>query len=150
MIRKSGLIVTLLCALGLMLPLGAQNVSTATFFGGAILGDPSGFQGGAGLGFGITHNVSFEPSFAIGRTGGVNVFTLDGVFDYNFHLQHGQPIPYILGGVGLAQYANSTHGSPIVGGGVRFPISDGWQIRPEIRWGTHGLSRFTIGLTKTF
>lgn len=142
--------VMVLCALGLALPLQAQNVGSVTFFGGAVLGTPSGFEGGAGLGLNVTRNVTFEPTFAVGHTGDFNVFTLDGSFLYNFRLQHGQPIPYILGGVGLAQFGGDTHGSPLIGAGIRFPISNGWQIRPEIRWGTHGLSRFTIGLTKTF
>lgn len=141
---------TALCALGLMLPLHAQNQTTANFFGGAILGTPSGFAGGVGLGLPVTSNVTFEPSFAVGHTGHVNVFTLDGVFDYNFHLRDEKPVPYVLGGVGLAQYDSTTHGSPLIGAGVRFPVANGWQIRPEIRWGTHGLSRFTIGFTKTF
>lgn len=134
----------------LMRPAAAQNVGSVTFFGGALLGSPTGFAGGAGLGLNVTHNITFEPTFAIGRAGHENVFTLDGSFLYNFHLQDGEPTPYILGGVGMSQYGGATHGSPLIGAGVRFPLHNGWQLRPEVRVGTHGLSRFTIGLTRTF
>ncbi|MGH9534649.1 MAG: hypothetical protein ACRD2E_07300 [Terriglobales bacterium] len=151
MIRKSllaGLI--LLVGLAFTRPAAAQNVQSVTFFGGALLGSPNGFGAGAGLGISVTHNVSFQPTFLVGRQGGVGIFTLDGSFLYHFHISNSRLVPYLLGGVGLAEYGNSTHGSPIVGGGIEFPVRDGWQIRPEVRLATHGLSRFSIGLTKTF
>ena len=139
------------CAL-LSLPAAAQhpNDGSFTFFGGALLGSPSGFGGGVGLGIPLTTNASFEPTVALGRSGHSNVFTLDGSFVYNFHLPDSGIVPYVLGGVGLAQWGGSTHGSPIIGIGARFPLGGDTWIRPEIRAADHGLSRFTIGITKTF
>lgn len=151
MIRKSLLAcLVLLVGLACARPAMAQEVRSYSLFGGALLGSPNGFGAGAGLGIGVTRNITFEPTVLFGRQGGSGVFTLDGSFLYHFHLSDTRVVPYILGGVGLAQYAGSTHGSPIIGGGVAFPLHDGWQVRPEVRVGTHGLSRFTIGLTKTF
>lgn len=151
MIRKSLLAcLVLLVGLAWARPAAAQSVRSFSFFGGALLGSPNGFGAGAGLGIGITRNVSFEPTILFGRQGGSGVFTLDGSFLYHFHLRDSRISPYLLGGVGLAEYDDSTHGSPLIGAGVAFPLSDGWQIRPEVRVGTHALSRFTIGLTKTF
>jgi hypothetical protein len=151
LIRKSLLAcLVLLVGLAFTRPAVAQNVHSATFFGGALLGSPNGFGAGAGLGISLTRNVSFEPTFLFGRQGGDGVFTLDGSFLYHFHLSDSRLVPYLLGGVGLAEYDGHTHGSPIIGGGIAFPVDNGWQIRPEVRIGTHGLSRFTIGLTKTF
>lgn len=151
MIRKSLLAcLVLLVALGCVRPATAQNVRSYTLFGGALLGSPNGFGAGAGLGIGVTQNITFEPTILFGRQGGAGVFTVDGSFLYHFHLSDSRLAPYILGGVGLAQYEGSTHGSPIIGAGIAFPLHDGWQVRPEVRVGTHGLSRFTIGLTKTF
>ncbi len=130
--------------------LRAQDPGTYTFFGGALLGSPSGFAVGAGLGFDLTHNVTFEPTVALGRTGNDNMFSLDGSFLYNFHLSDTGIVPYVLGGVGLAQFGNETHGSPILGFGARFPLHNGWQLRPEVRFADHGLARFTFGLSHSF
>lgn len=139
------------CAL-LSLPAAAQRPGegSITFFGGALFGEPSGFAGGVGLGLPVTGNVSFEPTIALGRSGHSNVFTLDGSFLYNFHLSGSHVVPYVLGGVGLAQWGGSTHGSPIIGMGIRFPLGNDTWIRPEIRAGDHGLGRFTIGISKSF
>lgn len=139
------------CAL-LSLPAAAQHPGDGsfTFFGGALLGSPSGFVAGVGLGLPVTTNVSFEPTLSLGRSGHSNVFTLDGSFLYNFHLSDSGVVPYVLGGVGLAQWGSSTHGSPIIGIGARFPIGGDTWIRPEIRAGDHGLGRFTIGISKSF
>ncbi len=139
------------CAL-LSLPAAAQGPGegSITFFGGALFGEPSGFAAGVGLGLPVTGNVGFEPTVALGRSGHSNVFTLDGSFLYNFHLSDTRVVPYVLGGVGLAQWGGSTHGSPIVGIGIRLPLGGGTWIRPEIRAGDHGLGRFTIGISKSF
>ena len=145
------LMLVLGCAV-LSLPAMAQHAGDGevTFFGGALLGSPSGFVAGAGLGFGLTPHVSFEPTVALGRSGHSNVFTLDGSFLYNFRIPDSRISSYVLGGVGLAQWGGSTHGSPIIGAGLRFPIGEGAYIRPELRFGDHGLGRFTIGLSKSF
>jgi|SRR6185312_13199594 len=143
------------CVLGvtlLTLALGgwAQGPARYTLFAGPLLGSPSGFSAGAGLNFAITHNVSFEPSAALGRTGHSGVFTLDGVFHYEFHPDDQAFIPYLLGGVGLAQWGSATHGSAIIGIGARFPIGHDVWIVPEVRAADHGLARFTIGFSKSF
>lgn len=140
-------------ALALMifaLPGMAQAPARYTFFGGALLGTPNGFSAGAGLTFNINHNVSFDPTAAVGRSGSTGLFTLDGVFRYEFHVDDEAVIPYLLGGVGLAQWGSSTHGSGIVGVGARFPIGHRMWIVPEVRGATHGLARFTIGISKSF
>src|SRR6185437_10163971 len=106
------------------LPAMAQAPARYTFFGGALLGTPNGFSAGAGLTFNINRNVSFDPTAAVGRSGHTGLFT--------------------LGGVGLAQWGSSTHGSGIAGVGARFPIGHHAWIVPEVRGATHGLARFTI------
>ena len=121
-----------------------------TFFGGALLGTPNGFNAGAGLTFAINHSVSFDPSVTVGRSGSTGLFTADGVFRYEFHPDDQAIIPYLLGGVGLAQWGSTTHGSAIAGVGARIPIGHQVWIVPEIRGATHGLARFTIGISKSF
>jgi hypothetical protein len=105
---------------------------------------------GAGLSFDINRNVGFEPTIAIGRSGHSALFTADGTFHYEFHPDDEAVIPYILGGVGLAQWGSATHGSGIVGAGALFPIGHHTWIVPEVRAGGHGLARFTIGISKSF
>ncbi len=134
-----------LCSAGL-----AQKPVRYNFFGGALLGTPNGFTAGAGLTFAINRNVTFDPTIAVGRSGSAGLFTADGVFHYEFHPDNEVIIPYILGGVGLAQWGSATHGSAIVGAGARIPIGHGIWITPEVRGATHGLARFTIGITKSF
>ncbi len=132
-----------------VLPAQAQHPNNWTLFGGALF-SPSGFEMGGGLGMGITNNVFFEPTIAFGRAGSEGVFSLDGSFEYVFHLSDTRVRPYALGGVGLAQFGGKTHGSPIVGFGAFFPLSGGFSIRPEVRIAGDGLSRFTIGISKSF
>lgn len=141
---------TLLLAVLSVLPCQAQRANNWTLFGGALLSSPSGFVIGGGLGLHLTPNVSFEPTLAIGRKGGEGVFTLDGSFSYIFHLSDTRIRPYVLGGVGLAQIGGTTHGSPIAGFGAYFPLENGFFIRPEVRIAGDGLSRFTIGISKSF
>lgn len=142
----------ILCAAMAALCLGswAQSPARYTFFGGALLGSPNGFAVGAGLTFAMNHNVSFDPSIAVGRSGHTGLFTADGVFRYEFHPDNEAIIPYVLGGVGLAQWGSSTHGSAIAGLGARIPIGHGTWIVPEVRAADHGLARFTIGISKSF
>lgn len=121
-----------------------------TFFGGALLGSPSGFGVGAGLNFPINRTVSFEPTVAVGRSGHTGLFTADGVFHFAFHPDDEAVIPYLLGGVGVVQWGSATHGSAIGGVGARFPIGRGTWIVPELRFADHGLARFTIGISKSF
>lgn len=140
----------LILVLGLASPAAAQSARRVSFFGGALFTDSSGFAGGVGLGLGLTRNVVFEPTFAVGRSGHSNLFTLDGSFAYEFHPDDEAFVPYLLAGVGMSQFGSSTHGSGIVGGGIRFPIGHNEWIQPEVRAGAHGLGRFTIAFTKTF
>ncbi|MGH9481950.1 MAG: hypothetical protein ACRD1L_07625 [Terriglobales bacterium] len=128
----------------------AQGPARYTFFGGALLGTPNGFGAGAGLTFALKDNFSFDPGVAVGRSGGSGLFTLDGVFRYEFHPDDEAFIPYLVGGVGLAQWGSATHGSGIVGIGARIPIGKHAWIVPEVRGATHGLARFTIGYSKSF
>ncbi|MGH9475048.1 MAG: hypothetical protein ACRD1C_01815 [Terriglobales bacterium] len=119
-------------------------------FGGAILGSPTGFLGGGDLVFPINRNFSFVPSAAVGRSGHTGLFTLDGTFRYAFHPDDQAFVPYVLGGVGMAQWGSATHGSAIIGVGARFPVGHGVWIVPEVRAASHGLARFTIGFSKSF
>lgn len=128
----------------------AQSPVRYNLFGGALLGSPNGFSAGAGLNFAINRNVSFEPSVAFGRSGHTGLFTADGVFHYAFHVDDEAIIPYLLGGVGLAQWGSATHGSGIIGIGARIPLGHGTWLQPEVRGATHGLARFTIGISKSF
>jgi len=142
------LLPALLCAF--CLAGSAQSPVRYTFFGGALLGSPNGFAAGGALNFAINRNVSFEPSLALGRSGNEGLFTADGVFHYDFHLDDEAIIPYLLGGVGLAQWGSATHGSAIIGVGARIPLGHGTWLVPEVRGATHGLARFTIGISKSF
>ncbi|MGH9394580.1 MAG: hypothetical protein ACRD1E_10455 [Terriglobales bacterium] len=135
---------------GMALPGLAQGPVRYNFFGGALLGTPNGFTAGAGLTFALHHNISFDPTVAVGRSGHAGLFTLDGSFRYEFHPDDEAIIPYLLVGVGLAQWGSATHGSGIVGVGARFPIGHNTWIVPEVRGATHGLARFTIGISKSF
>jgi hypothetical protein len=130
--------------------LSAQGPGRYTFFGGAVLGSPSGFVGGAGVSFGLTHNLTFDPSVAIGRSGHSGLFTLDGSFHYEFHPDDAAFVPYVLAGVGLAQWGSDTSGSALIGVGARIPLHHDMWIVPEVRAGAHGLGRFTIGISKSF
>lgn len=134
----------------LALPGWGQAPVRYTFLGGAMLGTPNGFSAGAGLTFAINHNVTFDPGFAVGRSGNTGMFTVSGVFRYEFHPDDEAIIPYLLGGVGLAQWGSTTHGSGIAGVGARIPIGHQVWIVPEVRGATHGLARFTIGFSKSF
>ncbi len=132
-------------------PCLAQHANNWTLFGGALLSSPSGFVLGGGLGLHVTPNVYFEPTLALGRKDSHGLFSLDGSFEYVFHLSDTRIRPYVLGGVGLAQIGGDTHGSPIIGVGAFFPLaSGGISIRPEVRVAGDGLSRFTIGISKSF
>lgn len=133
-----------------LLPALASAQARFDVFGGAVLGSPSGFLAGGDLIFPINHNVSFVPSAAVGRSGDTGLFTLDGTFRYAFHLDDEAFVPYILGGVGMSQWGSTTHGSGIIGVGVRFPVGHGVWIVPEVRAADHGLARFTIGFSKSF
>lgn len=148
LIRRGWILAAVLVALAL--PGLGQSPARYTFFGGALLGTPNGFTAGAGLTFNLSHNVSFEPTAAVGRSGHTGLFTVDGTFRYEFHPDDQAIIPYLLGGVGLAQWGSQTHGSGIIGVGARFPIGHHTWIEPEVRGATHGLARFTIGITKSF
>ncbi|MGH9487243.1 MAG: hypothetical protein ACRD04_06580 [Terriglobales bacterium] len=139
-----------LLALLVALPALARAQARYDIYGGAILGSPSGFLGGGELIFPINRHISFVPDVAVGRSGHTGLFTLDGTFRYAFHPDDEAFIPYLLGGVGMSQWGTSTHGSAIVGLGARFPIGNGVWIVPEVRAGTHGLARFTIGISKSF
>ena len=139
-------ILTLLAAL----TLPAWGQSRYTVFAGALLGSPSGFAVGAGVNFPINHTVSFEPSVAVGRSGHQGLFTADGVFHFTLHPDDEAFTPYLLGGVGLAQWGSATHGSVIGGVGAYIPIGHGVWITPEVRAGERGLARFTIGISKSF
>lgn len=128
----------------------AQGSTGWTLFAGAVTQPSSGFAAGGGVFLKVAPKVYFEPTFSLGQVGHDGLFTLDGSFRYMFHLQGSQIKPYVLGGVGLSEFDGSTHGSPIVGVGARFPTSGGWAIEPEFRIAGDGLGRFTIGLVKTF
>lgn len=143
-------VLAIFLGMSLSLPAWGQSTGNWTLFGGALLSNPSGFVVGGGLGLNLTRHVDFEPTIAFGRKGGNGVFTLDGSFLYNFHLSNTRIVPYVLGGVGLAEIGGITHGSPIVGFGARFPLHDGFYVRPEVRIAGDGLSRFTIGISKSF
>lgn len=132
------------------LPAMAQQPSRYTFFGGALPGSPSGFAAGAGLTFDLNRNLSFDPGFSLGRSGNAGLLTLSGVFRYDFHVDDEAVIPYLLGGVGMAQWGSATHGSAIGGLGARFPIGHHTWIVPEVRLATHGLARISIGFSKSF
>ena len=150
MLQRTKYICLIAAVAGMFCLPGLAQSPRYTLFGGALLGSPSGFTVGGGLDFAIAHNVSFDPSIAGGRTGSAGVFTAQGVFDYSFHPDDEAFIPYILGGVGLAEVGSVTHGSVIAGVGVRFPIGNGEWIVPEVQVGDHGLGRFTIGFSKSF
>lgn len=146
---KSGwwlILVLAACAL----PGWAQAPARYQIFAGPLLGSPSGFAAGAGLVFDINHEVSFVPTLAVGRTGHTGLLTVDGTFRYAFHPDDEAFIPYILGGVGLVQWGSATHGSAIAGVGMRIPLHHDTWIVPEIRAGSHGAARFTIGISKRF
>jgi hypothetical protein len=149
-IRSLRIVPLALLGLAFCLPSWGQSTGNWTLFGGALLGSPSGFAAGAGVGFHLTPHVDFEPTIAFGRKAGAGLFSLDGSFLYNFHLSSTRVVPYVLGGVGLAEFGGTTHGSPIVGFGARSPLHHGFYIRPEVRLAGNGLSRFTIGISKSF
>lgn len=141
----------LLGLLALGRPASAQTATPRySIFAADLFGSPNGFGLGGSVALALPSDFLIEPSLVIGRRQGQAIFTADGAFLYEFHPDDEVIIPYLLGGIGMAQYGGNTYGGVLAGFGARIPVHHQTWVQLELRAGRHGLGRFTLGLSKNF
>ncbi len=131
-------------------------------------GTATGHPVGAAVTFPVTSKLSVETDVAYRRgEGGIQAMST------NFSLLYSLPrvglaSPYVVGGVGLAQYGGpvfSSNGRPIgtqsrlaptvnAGGGLKMPINDKLNLRSDARWfksfGRDGSEQFRVAQGLSF
>jgi hypothetical protein len=144
------------------LPVGAQDVKTVEITPYVALGSAAASPVGAAVTFPVTSTLSIETDLAY-RRGEGHIYALSSNVSLLYFLPHvGQSTPYVVGGVGLAQYgapAFSASGRPIgterrlaltvnAGGGLKMPINEELDLRTDARWfksfGRQGSEQFRV------
>jgi hypothetical protein len=144
------------------LPVGAQDVKTVEITPYVALGSAAASPVGAAVTFPVTSTLSIETDLAY-RRGEGHIYALSSNISLLYFLPHvGQSTPYVVGGVGLAQYgapAFSASGRPIgterrlaltvnAGGGLKMPINEELDLRTDARWfksfGRQGSEQFRV------
>ena len=123
---------------------------------------------GTAVTFPVTANVSVESDVAYRRgEGDIHALSTSASLLY-FLPRVGRAIPYVVGGVGLAQYGApvySSKGPPIgtvpdvaltvnAGGGLKMPVNEKLDLRTDARWfksfGAQGSEQFRVAQGLSF
>ena len=144
------------------LPAGAQDVKTVEVTPYVGLGTAGASPVGTAITFPITSTLSVETDVAY-RRGEGDIHALSSSISLLYFLPRvGKAIPYVAGGVGLAQYGApvfSSNGRPIgaessvaatvnAGGGLKMSMNDKLDLRTDARWfqsfGRQGSEQFRV------
>ena len=155
----SGLIAFTLAAI----PVSAQEAKTVEVTPYVALGTPGAAPVGTAVTFPITSKLSVETDVAYRRgEGNINALSSDASL-LLFLPRIGKSAPYVVGGIGLAQYGapvfSAAGGPPIgtqsrvafrvnAGGGLKTPLNDRLDLRTDARWyksfGKDGSEQFHV------
>ena len=143
-------------------PVGAQDVKHVEVTPYVGLGTAGASPVGTAITFPITSTLSVETDVAYRRgEGGIHALSSSISLLY-FLPRVGKAIPYVAGGVGLAQYGApvfSSNGRPIgaessvaatvnAGGGLKMSMNDKLDLRTDARWfqsfGPQGSEQFRV------
>ena len=149
-------------------PLAAQDVRTTEVTPYLALGSAGASPVGTAVTFPVTSALSVETDVAYRRgEGGLHALSSSVSLLY-FLPRAGRSTPYVVGGVGLAQYGApvfSLSGPPIgtdarlaltvnAGGGLRTPINEKLDLRTDARWfksfGRYGSEQFRVAQGLSF
>ncbi len=150
------------------LPAWAQDVSTVEVTPYVAVGSAGASPVGAAVTFPVTSTLSVETDVAY-RRGEGHIHALSSSMSVLYFLPRvGQAMPYVVGGVGLAQYGApvfSSSGPPIgtesrvavtvnAGAGLKTPINDKLDLRTDARWfksfGRQGSEQFRVAQGLSF
>lgn len=144
------------------LPVSAQEAKAVEVTPYVAIGSAGASPFGAAVTFPLTSTLSLETDVAY-RRGEGDLHFLSTSASLLYALPHvGQAMPYVAGGVGLAQYGApvfSSDGPPVAterrlaltmnaGGGVKIPMNDALDLRTDARWfksfGRQGSEQFRV------
>jgi hypothetical protein len=150
------------------LPVRAQDAKTVEVTPYVALGSAAASPVGATVTFPVTSKLSVETDVAY-RRGEGRIHALSSSTSLLYFLPRaGQSIPYVAGGVGLAQYGApvfSSNGRPIgtepsvaltvnAGGGLKMPMNEKLALRTDARWfksfGAQGSEKFRVAQGLSF
>ena len=144
---------------------GERPVEITPYVG---LGSPGASPVGAAITFPITSTLNVETDVAY-RRGEGNIHALSTNVSLLYFLPRvGRTTPYVVGGVGLAQYGApvlAASGPPLgtvpslaltvnAGGGLKTPMNDNLDLRTDVRWfkslGRYGSEQFRVAQGLSF
>jgi hypothetical protein len=150
------------------LPVGAQDAQTVEVTPYVALGSAAASPAGAAVTFPVTSTLFVETDVAY-RRGEGHIHALSSSTSLLYFLPRaGRSTPYVVGGVGLAQYGApvfSSNGSPIgteprvaltvnAGGGLKMPMNEKLDLRTDARWfksfGRQGSEQFRVAQGLSF
>jgi len=143
-------------------PAGAQGARTVEITPYVAVGTAAAPPVGAAVTFPVTSTLNIETDVGYRRgEGGINALSSNLSLLY-FLPRVGTATPYVVGGVGLAQYGApvfTSNGPPIgteslvaltvnAGGGLKMPINEKLDLRTDARWfksfGRQGSEQFRV------
>jgi hypothetical protein len=151
------------------LPVAAQETKTVEVTPYVALGSAASSPVGVAVTFPVASTLSVETDVAYRRgEGNINALSMDTGLLWSLpHL--GKAAPYVIGGVGLAQYGapvfGSAGGAPIgtqssvafrvnAGGGLQMPVKEKLDLRTDARWyksfGKQGTEQFRVAQGLSF
>jgi opacity protein-like surface antigen len=144
------------------LPVGAQDARPGEVTAYVALGSAATSPVGVAVTFPLTQALSFETDTAYRRAEG-RIPALSTSANLLYSLPRvGQATPYVIGGIGLAQYGApvfGANGAPIgtesriavtmnAGGGLKMPVNQRLDMRTDARWiksfGRQGSEQFHV------
>src|SRR5688572_29067439 len=150
------------------LPAAAQDATTVEVTPYVALGSAGASPVGAVVSFPVTSKLSVESEVAY-RRGEGNIHALSSSVNLLYSLPRlGRATPYVVGGVGLAQYGApvfASSGPPIgtesrvaltvnAGGGLKVPMTEKVDLRTDARWfksfGRQGSEQFRVAQGVSF
>ena len=162
-VAVSALIAFTLAAIPVAAQEGKQEGKTVEVTPYVALGTPGAAPVGTAVTFPITPKLSVETDVAYRRgEGNINALSSDASL-LLFLPRLGKSTPYVVGGIGLAQYGapvfSAAGGPPIgtqsrvafrvnAGGGLKTPLNDRLDLRTDARWyksfGKEGSEQFHV------
>ncbi len=144
------------------LPAGAQDAKPVEVTPYVAIGSAGASPVGAAVTFPVTSTLSIETDVAYHRgEGDIHALSTNVSLLY-FLPRVGKAAPYVVGGVGLAQYGApvyTSNGPPIgtvssvaltvnAGGGLKMPMNEKLALRTDARWfksfGRYGSEQFRV------
>ncbi len=164
---KSAVFVLVALTLG-ALPAGAQEARPVEVTPYVGLGSATASPVGTAVTFPVTSTLSVETDVAY-RRGEGNINALSSSVSLLYFLPRlGKASPYVVGGIGLAQYGAPVFGAsgpPIgtesrlaftvnAGGGLKVPMNEKLDMRTDVRWfksfGRYGSEQFRVAQGLSF